>query len=242
MNQKVWKPLSQRTASDIPSEDLDAFLDTRGWKNEPKKTREKTREYIVHFYLHSVHSRQVRLSEVRKRLKKLESALTSAADRLFPSDEDFIDREVLNAIWREDPQFQYAQLKENLRRLERICGDAWLSSKKMDGGSYRDINARRFANNCYHFLRKCHPKPRVTKALLTEVTQALYDLFKFAEEPGLQRAVDDVWKAHKRYEAGQSPYITDDARQWFSAPKARLEPTGGSLMRPLGVRYPDYDW
>ena len=242
MNQKVWIPSWQRTASDIPFEDLEAFLDTHGWKNEPKETREKIREYIVHFYSHSMYSRQVPLSEVRKRLKKLKSALTSAADRLFPSDADFIHWEALNAILREDPQFDHAPLTENLRRLANICGDAWLSSKKMAGGSYRDINARRFANNCYHFLRKCHPKPKVTKALLTEVTQALYDLFKFAEEPGLQRAVDDVWKAHKRYEAGQSPYITDDARQWFSAPKARLEPTGGSLMRPLGVRYPDYDW
>lgn len=243
MNQKVRKPSSRRTASDIPTEDLDLFLDTHGWKNEPNESREKTREYILHFYLTSIQSRQVRLSEVRKRLMKLKAALTNAADGL--SIVDYVDFEVMQAIFRQDPEFRCPSMDENLRRLADLCDDAWSSSKKMDGGRYRDTNARRFANNCYHFLRKCHPKcqptQRVTKALLKGITRDLYELFNFAKEPGLQRAADDVWQAHKRYKAGQDPYITGDARLWFSAQKAKLEPAG-FLVRPLGVPYPEYDW
>jgi hypothetical protein len=238
MKSKTTKPSSRRTSNDIPSEDLDLFLDTHGWKNESKEVREKVRKHIVHFYLASKHSPKVRISEIRKKLRKLQSVFASAADEL--SITSSIDIKAFLAISTEDPEFRRISVEKDLRRLADLCDEIWLSSGKMDGGDYRDINARRFANNCYHFLKNFHPKPRVTKKLIKDFTPDLYELFRFGESPGLQRAIDDVWEAHKRFDAGQDPYITEDAHLWFSAPKAMLEPVD-LLARPIGVPS-EYDW
>jgi hypothetical protein len=213
--------------TDYPPEDLDLFLDTHGWKNEPISKREKIKYDIFSLILFPLRVRHpnlpVSVKETRERLERMRSALNDAADQLDPSEGDLIDLIASAMLKKKNQGLDTKELAAHLRTIADLCADTGLSLGKLKGGSDKDLVGRLFASRCWHFLKKWHAKPKITKKYFEEFTKDLWALRAGEQKPGLDNAIEDAWTAHRKYEAGQTSHL-DDVRDWFLTGTKIFEP------------------